>query len=128
MVTLNDSNDWNDHVNLLNYAFSMYSTVEVAKEGSVTFDIPVVGGKKKSLTVSNTDALSVSVRDVTKLQSEIISPRFVYAPVTDKAVPVASVVYSIEGKEIATLPLYPRSTVKQAEKKSLLKRFINIFK
>ena len=29
-VTLNDGNDWNDHINMLNFAFENYDTVKIA--------------------------------------------------------------------------------------------------
>lgn len=33
-VTLNDGNDWNDHINMMNFAFENFDTVEIAQKGS----------------------------------------------------------------------------------------------
>jgi D-alanyl-D-alanine carboxypeptidase len=35
VVTLNDGNDWNDHINLLNYGFNTYKNYELIKEGTI---------------------------------------------------------------------------------------------
>ena len=42
-VTLNDPNDWNDHESLLDYGFSNYAPVVVAKKGESVGRLPVVG-------------------------------------------------------------------------------------
>ncbi|MBQ7897409.1 MAG: D-alanyl-D-alanine carboxypeptidase [Clostridia bacterium] len=129
MVTLNDPSDWQDHENLLNYAMNLYSKVDVAKEGSLTVDMPVVGGSAKKVILSNIEPLTLSVRDVTKLSSRVEAPRFMYAPVTTTEKPVAKVVYSYDGKDIGELDLYPQSTVKTVKKDNFLKRILNsIFK
>lgn len=128
MVTLNDPDDWADHQALLDYALSLYSSVEVASEGSVTHTVSVVGGKNKNVNLKNTDALTLTVRDVTKLKSHLEAPKFVYAPVKDVSQPLACVVYTIDGQTVATLPLYPEKAVEAVQKKSLFKRIFNIFK
>lgn len=128
MVTLNAPNDWQDHETLMEYALSLYTTVEIAGTSSISYNLPVVGGKEKSVTLKNNDALSVAVRDVTKLSARIEAPRFVYAPLKDLSVPVAKVVYSVDGKDIASLVLYPEKTVDIAKKESFFKRILNIFK
>lgn len=128
MVTLNAPDDWSDHKTLLDYAFSLYSTVEVATPGSVTHSLAVVGGNKKQLTLCNAEAQSVSLRDVSRLETQIRSPRFVYAPIKDLSKPLAYVVYSVEGKEVALLPLYPQEKVELFKKPSFFDRVLKLFK
>jgi len=128
MVTLNAPDDWQDHREMMDYALSLYSSVEVATSGAHKHTIPVVGGKEKSVTLKNRDSLSISLRDVTKLEIKLEAPRFVYAPITDTNKAVAKMVYTLDGKEIASLPLYPEKTVKAAEKKSFFQKILNIFK
>ena len=127
-VTLNAPDDWSDHKNMLDHAFSLYSTVEVAGEGSVSRVIPVVGGNAKSISVKNTESLTLTVRDVTKLQTKVIAPRFVYAPILSKDQPIAKIVYTVDGREVASLPLYPQQKVDVRKKESVLKRLFNIFR
>lgn len=128
MVTLNAPDDWSDHKNMLDHAFSLYSTVEVAGEGSVSRVIPVVGGNAKSISVKNTESLTLTVRDVTKLQTKVIAPRFVYAPILSNDQPIAKIVYTVDGREVASLPLYPQQKVDVRKKESVLKRLFNIFR
>lgn len=128
MVTLNDPNDWADHENMLDYAFSLYTTVDVAEEGSISHTLPVVGAKKKQIELKNTDRLVLTLRDVSRLQTKLVAPRFVYAPVLNTELPLAKVVYLVDGKEIASLPLYPTEKLVKQEKESIFKRLINIFR
>lgn len=47
-VTLNDSDDWNDHINLLDYAFNAGSQKEVILEKDISLgEIEVLGSKKR---------------------------------------------------------------------------------
>ncbi len=128
MVTLNAPNDWNDHVSLLEYTMSMYTTLELAGDSSVMHVLPVVGGKMKNVNLKNKEPLSLTIRDITKLEVTLHAPRFIYAPITDTNTPVAEIVYTVGGVEIASLPLYPESTVELNEKPSFFKRIINFFK
>ena len=50
-VTLNDRNDWNDHISLYDYAFEKYRGVD-CKDADFCADIPCVGGDKDSVTVT----------------------------------------------------------------------------
>lgn len=129
MVTLNAPSDWQDHENLLNYAMNLYSKVDVATLGSLTVDMPVVGGNSKKVTLTNIEPMTLSVRDVTRLSSRVEAPRFLYAPITSTEKPIAKVVYSYDGKDIGELDLYPKSTVKTVKKDNFMKRILNsIFK
>lgn len=128
MVTLNAPNDWQDHREMMDFALSLYTTVEVATPGSVSHTLAVVGGREKSVPLKNRDSLSLSIRDITKLEIKLEAPRFIYAPVTDTEKPVARMVYTIDGNEVATLSLYPEKTVKTPEKKSFFQKILDIFK
>ncbi len=129
LVTLNAPDDWNDHKNLMTYAMKLYSKVNVAGEGTLSYDIPVVGGKKDKVRLSNIEELTLTVRDVGLLKSRIEAPKFVYAPIEVKEKPLAKVVYSIDGKDVAELPLYPENTVSVPEKTGFFQRiFKSIFK
>lgn len=127
-VTLNDPNDWEDHRNITDYAFSLYTRVRLAEAGKISVDIPVVGGKKKSARLSNRDTLEISVRDVTRVESRVEAPRFLYAPVEDDGDAVGRVVFYYNGREIAALDLYSIDNVEISEvKPGFFKRIINWF-
>ncbi len=128
MVTLNDPDDWQDHEELLSYAMNLYSTVNVADVGSVKVPLNVVGGMKNTLSVTNIEALSLTVRDLSKLTSKVVAPRFVYAPVAETEKPIAKVVYTYDGKELAELDLYPTEPISALKKDGFFKRLIKFFK
>ena len=127
-VTLNDPNDWEDHKNITDYAFSLYTKMRLADVGKITVDVPVVGGKKKSARLTNRDTLEISVRDVTRVESRVEAPRFLYAPVEDDGDAVGRVVFYYNGREIAELDLYSIDNVEINEvKPGFFKRIINWF-
>ncbi len=125
VVTLNDPNDWSDHEALFEKAFSLYSVVDVAGEGEISHSVKVVGGSEKEIRLVNRDALSLTLRDVSSLESHIESPRFVYAPVKDLSSPIGSVVYTVDGAEVARLPLYPEKVIEKPIKKGFFKRIFD---
>lgn len=127
-VTLNDPNDWEDHKNITDYAFSLYTRVRLAEAGKITVDIPVVGGKKKSVKLTNRDTLEISVRDVARVESRVEAPHFLYAPVDKEGDAVGRVVFYYNGREIAALDLYSPDEVEIHEvKPGFFKRIINWF-
>ena len=105
-MTLNDPDDWKDHKTMLDYGFSAYESYTLAEEGSLTFSIPCTGGQKEYITISNKDALSVSLPKsggtiTTKLEAE----QFLYAPVK-KGDMVGYAVFLRDGKEIGRVAMY----------------------
>lgn len=105
-VTLNDPDDWNDHKNITEYAFSSFSKTLVAEAGKISVEIPVVGGKKSSVTLVNRDSLEVWVRDVTKLKSVVEAPKFLYAPVNNLDEATGHVAFYYNGRKIASVELF----------------------
>ena len=127
-VTLNDPNDWEDHKSITDYAFSLYTRARLAEAGKISVAVPVVGGKKNTVTLTNRDTLEISVRDITKVESRIEAPRFLYAPVDNGDKAVGKVIFYYNGREIATLDLYSLDEVEINEvKPGFFKRIINWF-
>ena len=84
-VTLNASNDWNDHAEMLDYGFANYHAVELCKEGEHIFEISVINGVSDILKAANISAESMSVPiHITRgdITVKVELPRFVYAPVS----------------------------------------------
>lgn len=122
MVTLNAPDDWSDHEKMFDYAFSLYSDVDVATSKSVSVSLSVVGGDKNVITLTNKDPLTLTVRDITKLSSHVEAPHFIYAPVKALDKPLANVVYTYNDEEVARLPLYPENKVSQVKRDGFFKR------
>ncbi len=103
-VTLCAPDDWNDHIRMLDYGFSVVKAT--ALDDSLTgVSLPVVGGKSKSVQVSFSSkpetVLKSSGGDVTR---EILIKRFEYAPVK-QGEPVGRAVYYRDGEIICEADL-----------------------
>ena len=104
-VTLNASDDWNDHKRLFDYGFSVTTLITI-NNASHKLTIPVVGGEQKSVTACVTEDIRAAL---TPEQSGAVTTReyahkFLYAPVPAGTV-VGRVDYLYNDKVIATANL-----------------------
>lgn len=117
-VTLNDKNDWQDHINMYDYGFSVLAPLELKSEE--IFAVPVAGGTEKTLPVRAEEMLLIGDdgRMENKISSEIILPPFVYANITigDK---IGEIKYYYDGIYIDSIPLL---AMKNAEYKQSVKK------
>ena len=60
-VTLNASDDWNDHTKMLDYGFENYESLLIAEAGSFKYSLPVTGGSSDHVTLTNTRELRMTV-------------------------------------------------------------------
>ena len=83
-VTLNAADDWNDHMALLDYGFSLRESVTLCEPDGICLMVPVVGGVGEAVFVGNPQGLSCSLpREHPEITRTVELPRFLYAPVTD---------------------------------------------
>lgn len=83
-VTLSAPDDWDDHTKMLDYGFSLYEKRTVAEAGDISYTLPVIrGGEVVSITVRNTEALSVVCKkgDGADTEKHIRLTRYTAAPV-----------------------------------------------
>lgn len=105
-VTLNDPDDWKDHKEMLDYGFSAYQSYTLAEEGSLTFSIPCTGGQKEYITISNKDALSVSLpKSGGTITTKLEAKPFLYAPIK-KGDLIGYTIFLRDGKEIGRVAMY----------------------
>jgi D-alanyl-D-alanine carboxypeptidase/D-alanyl-D-alanine carboxypeptidase (penicillin-binding protein 5/6) len=79
-VTLNDKNDWADHMNLYNAAFSMLKSVSIPKPENLA--VNVVGGERDSVPVTYDGELTIGVANeliAGEIEYKLIVQPFVYA-------------------------------------------------
>ena len=104
-VTLNDRNDWNDHIALYNYGFSKLACVE-CDDSDYYLEIPCAGGDDESIGVTGTKGKNVVVPFDKK--SNVVrtayADNFLYAPVKDGDI-VGRIVYTLDGKTLASTNL-----------------------
>lgn len=120
-VTLNASNDWQDHINLYNNGFSLVNPQVIGQTDSLNID--VVGSEIDNISVGTEDTIIIGMigDESDKITTKAILPPFVYAPVTvgDE---VGKLEFYYEDKYIDNIPLYMLEsteiyTPKQSEKK-----------
>jgi len=104
-VTLNDSDDWNDHKALFDYGFSLYESRTLVKTTD-TYKLPVVGSDTDYAEVHPEKDCSVPVRkDGSEMPvRKIYMPHFVYAPV-EKGSCVGEVCYYSGKRKIISVRL-----------------------
>lgn len=97
-VTLNDANDWDDHISLYNECFDKFSKVDL----SCSFSVNVVGGNENTVYSSYNSEINVLNKD--SVTVEIFHFPFVYAPVKKGDV-IGKAVIKYKEKEIASVPV-----------------------
>ncbi len=104
-VTLNASNDWQDHINLYNNGFSLVNPKVIGQTDSLNID--VVGSEMDNISVGTEDTIIIGMigDESDKITTKAILPPFVYAPVTvgDE---VGKLEFYYEDKYIDNIPLY----------------------
>ena len=104
-VTLNDKNDWNDHIALYNYGFANYACVE-CDDTDFYIDVPCVGGDSDSITLVGTKGKNVVVSsyDKDRVERTVYTDSFLYAPIKDADV-LGRVEYTLDGVIIESTEL-----------------------
>jgi D-alanyl-D-alanine carboxypeptidase/D-alanyl-D-alanine carboxypeptidase (penicillin-binding protein 5/6) len=105
-VTLNDRNDWNDHMALYDYGFQTARLIDVPLPGDITADI-VGGSSEKLRLVPKESAVSVTTAsgDVSDFEFTVIGQPFLYAPIKSGE-EAGKLRISYLGREVETVPLY----------------------
>lgn len=127
-VTLNDKNDWQDHINLYEYGFSRLSAYESA-DSSLCIEVPCVGGESDTAAVmGDCDVKLVTDGDKAKdIQRTVYLDSFVYAPVSSGET-LGRIDYSLDGKLLHSTPLVAvKDVAYHKTEKSLWDRIKEIF-
>lgn len=81
-VTLSDPNDWADHAAMLDYGFSLYTSVTLCEPDFYRAPLSVQAGTQPCTVVRNTEGLTLPLRrDHGAVTCTVELPRFVFAPV-----------------------------------------------
>ena len=117
-VTLNDRNDWNDHISLYDYAFEKYRGVD-CKDADFCADIPCVGGDKDSVMVTGEKNSTIVLKreDCDKIKKKIFIDSFLYAPI-EKNESVGRIEYTLGGKLLYKCNIVAGEKIK-SDKKSV---------
>jgi len=132
-VTLNDPDDWNDHLALYSYGFDTAVTADITVPQELALDI--AGSREEQITASPLSSrltlttLSASQEDIS---FTVIAPPFIYAPVK-QGDSVGELAVELCGKEIQRIPLYADSDAdlyipEEEPEEGLFSRIINVLR
>ncbi len=126
-VTLNDRNDWNDHMAMYDYGFETVHNIKLNIPENLSVNIAGAEKDRLSLTAGD-DSVTVTAFSANPedFEYQVISAPFVYAPIKSGD-ETAQLSISYNGREVRRIPLFagenaPVKIVKKSHKK------ISIFK
>lgn len=100
-VTLNAPDDWNDHETLLDYGFSLYSKVTLAKACELSYSLPIVNGYQSAVLCANKeDVCAVLPNDAGEVRAVTDMRRLEFAPVCAGDV-IGTIYFVCDGKIVA---------------------------
>lgn len=108
-VTLNDKDDWNDHIAMYDYGFAEANSINIPLPesfqlqlaGDCDTDMITLYPMEKSISVTSTSANS---DNMDKFNFTVVSAPFVYAPIKCGET-VAELRVEYEGREVCSVPL-----------------------
>ena len=80
-VTINDGNDWADHIALLEEGFSRYTLRQILSAGDCVGSVEVAGGQKKRVRLLAETDFAYPLAEGEKVSVILSGPGFAYAPV-----------------------------------------------
>ena len=127
-VTLDAPNDWQDHATLLDYGFSRYEGRLLNDYLGKSIPLPVINGTQESVSLSVRQTKSVILeKNAPPLDVSLEINRFAVAPIKKDA-ELGRIVYTQNGKTVATLPLLADEAVEErAVRRNILDLIKNLF-
>lgn len=126
-VTMNDPNDWQDHVNMLNYGFERYTVQKILSRDDVVGTVEVAGGCLGFVDLLAAEDFSYALAEDECVQIVLQEPGFVYAPAVQGA--AAGYAYvCVDGAAVGKVPLVYGQTVEQqmTKKYSLWEKILGV--
>ena len=116
-VTLDAPDDWNDHINMLEYGFSVRQKLLVLEKDEINLSVPVICGNKESVTLTNSEPVYV-ITPLTKkaITQDIVIPKYLIAPISAGDA-LGEVSFYLDDLKIATTSLSAKEAVKYKNKK-----------
>ena len=117
-VTLNASDDWNDHKKLLDLGFDSFSREELIKKGEVCHMMSIIGAADRQIPLLSCKTLyatlpkSIDPRRLTMVVETL--NRYEFAPVAKGKI-VGRVLYYLDGRLVADAPLALSQTAERAD-------------
>ena len=103
-VTLNDKDDWNDHMKTYDYGFSVLKASELSSDEII--HMSVAGGTEESVPVKADGAITIGTDGMTenRITTEVFLPPFTYAPVNIGDT-LGELKYYYDGRYVDSIPV-----------------------
>lgn len=127
-VTLNAPNDWDDHRNMFDYGFDLYTSLLLQAAEGYTRTVPVIGAVSGSVTVTNPNEVRLVLpRSHGEITMICELPRWLAGNVLQGQT-VGRLIWYCNGEIIATAPLIAQSSVIVSfPKRTLWERLLALF-
>jgi len=127
-VTLNAPNDWRDHINMFEYAFSNYESVPLAQKHQFRYKVHVVNSPVCEIVCSNKNSYSFfKETGNSAITYELFLRSFYYAPI-NKGDILGYVIFYENGSVIAKAEILAESDAPLLEQKSVWQKIADFFK
>lgn len=114
-VTLNASNDWNDHRKMLDYGFSSYVSISLLGVGKYDLMMPLTGGFNEWVKCTNAEEVRVTLPKIHGVISCTVEcPRFIIAPVKSGEA-VGKIIYTCDGRTVGESELVTTSAAESKD-------------
>lgn len=124
-VTLNDPDDWRDHLSLHRVGLSAFKTYQLASPGDFSIKIPCPSSDDGYLSASNTDEFKICAPSDAEITHVIEAERMVFPPV-ESGEAVGKVSFYSENKKLGEILLYASESVEEApDTRSLIDKILD---
>ena len=97
-VTINAPDDWNDHINLLNYGFNNIKSEVLLKENELYYELPVLSGNMERVKISNQSEIKITYIKRPSVRRHVELNRYFTAPI--KSGDVLGKIYFTDGDNV----------------------------
>ena len=120
-VTLNDPDDWNDHISLMNRAFSEYKVREIVRKGQKITTLEVAGGEHDEVPVCAGASFSYALTPEERPMLVLPGPGFVY-PSVEAGAEAGTAYVMLGSRVIGKIPAFYGETVEEKDNFSWIQR------
>ena len=124
-VTLNDKSDWNDHISLYDYGFSMFKALSFT-DSEFRLDVPLAGGESGSVPVAGGRDFSAVVSANAGTERRVMLDNFLYAPVEEGS-QVGRIEYLADGELLGSVPLIAAADAPEQRKRGFFDWIKDLF-
>lgn len=127
-VTLDAPSDWSDHKCMLDLGFDTLEKLTLSEADDHLYRIPLLEGATDSVSVSNPEGASLILeKGEHRVEEYVKLVRFTVAPVLKGDI-LGEIIYTVDGKEAARIPLVAAESVEKIKEKNFLDKLFSIFK